>query len=258
MNVSETLIHHASDWIDWIDASGGLTNRPRVADPLQLSLSDAPADLSMISQNGRTRLWRGHQDMLHLSLNGRASAAQLAYPDAPNFALAGEVRDLYRRYNPRLFSITAGNANGHSVELYRTPMGTRFASAGGLRGNVRYEDDSPASWAILNIEVTPLVGPKLNFRAQADMQGDFVLAMDRLPALAKDVTPRHYSAKLSASALKSASGATIANPDTFVTANIQSPNDVAVFATPIDLTVSPGTVDTLTSKDQPHLVLRIP
>jgi len=266
MNVSETVIHHASDWIDWIDASGSLTSRPRVNNPLQLVFSKSPTDLTVISQKGRTRLWRGAQEALHLSVNGRASDAQLAYPATPTFILAGEVRDQQRRYNPRKFSITAGNAAGHSIELFRSPMGTRFASAGGLRGNVRFQDNSPASWAILSIEVTPLVGSKLKFRAQADLHGDFVLAMDRLPALAKDVAHKQYTAKLTALALKAASGQEITDPDTFASAQIQDPDpdpppdddDEPVFANSIDLTVSPGTVATLTSKDQPHLVLRIP
>lgn len=267
MAFAETLVHHASDWIDWIDASGSLGPQRRVHDPLHLQLNEMPGDLKLVSQNGRTRLWRASQQELHVITAGRASQLQMEYPDpaAATFTLAGRVHDLQQRFNPRLFNVTAGDASGHAIELFRSPLGSRFATAGGLRGNACFEDDSPASWAILSIEVTvfevagePALTKTITFRAQADRHGDFLLAMDRLPAMNKDVSPRHYNAKLSIQALLSASGAEIANPDEFVVAQLQSTTDAAVFATPIDLTVSPGTVETLTSMDQQRLVLRIP
>ncbi len=265
MNVSETVIHHASDWIDWIDASGALTTQRRITDPLTINLHDTPSDLALISHNGRSRLWRTYQDELHLTVAGRASNAQMSYPALPAFTVTGEVLDQQRLFNPRRFSLNAGDAAGHVVELYRSPMGTRFGSAGGLRGNVCYEDNSPASWAVLSVVTTPLTGLTLTFRAQADKQGDFLLAMDRLPAIGKDVTPKHYTATLSVNALATVSGKDIANPDEFVVAEVGDPNpdpppegDQLAFATNIDLTVSPGTVGTLTSKDRPHLVIRIP
>jgi hypothetical protein len=265
MAISKTVIHHASDWIDWIDASGSVGPQRRINDRLELSVGESPADLQLISRDGRTRVWRAQQEALHLSVAGRASEAQMAYPSAATFSLAGEVRDGQHRYNPRRFSITVGDASGHSVELFRSPFGTRFASAGGLRGNARFEDGKPASWAVFTIVVTtfevtgqPELTNTVSFRAQADRHGDFVLAMDRLPALNKSGAPQHYKSELTALALASASGSDIADPDGFVPAQIRSPADAANFATPIQLNVSPGTVSTLTSKDQPHLVLRIP
>lgn len=258
MAVNETLIHHASDWIDWVDASGSSDHQPLITNPLQLQLDDAPRDLRLISHNGRTRLWRQQPDALHQVVEGRASEAQLAYPATASFAIAGEIRDQQRRFNPRRFALSAGNAAGHSVELFRSPLGSRIGAGGALRGNARFDANTPASWAVLSITVTPLVGPALSFRAQADHAGDFVLAMHRLPALAKDITPRVYDAELSAQALLAASDTDIADPDQFVAAEIGDTENDTLFATTIEFTVSPGAVSNLTSKGQPHLVLRIP
>lgn len=265
MAINETLIHHASDRIDWIDASGNAAHRPLVQEPLQLQIESKPRDLKLVSAKGRTRLWRSQPSDLHRVVDGEASEADKAYPTTASFDLSGSIIDPQRRFNPRQFSLSAGNAAGHQVELFRSPMGSRFASAGGLRGNVRFDAATPASWALLSIEVTvlevegsPELTQKISFRAQADKHGDFVIAMDSLPMIANDAPQQTYPAVLSATALMGAVGSDIADPDQFTAAELGDTQLAATFASTIDLTVSPGTVDSLTSKDMDHLVLRIP
>ena len=58
--ILETLVLHASDFIEWVDASGaqGGARRPVPAQSLRIRLADAPKDLELIHKNAGTALWR--------------------------------------------------------------------------------------------------------------------------------------------------------------------------------------------------------
>jgi len=191
ITVLETNILHASDILYWLDGSSAESTdqMQRVAHPLQLVLSNKPADLQLRHAPGKTALWRKPVTPI---INGVANAADKAYVVGPGFPLEGSIIDSTGKFNPRTFSITAGNSGvpvpGQALVLYPTPLGTRFGKAGGLIASLRYASDQTiVPWALLTVAVTvPGVGNQI-YRAQTDQRGDVLISLNRLPPLPEGV-----------------------------------------------------------------------
>ena len=255
MAAVETCLWHASDWIAWIDRSGDArpTREPLVDVALAVNFTGRPPrDLSVVQKPGRTLLWRRLPDSLRRTEPGEVDSAGRMRPVVPSYPLEGELSDPSGRYLPRRFALSAGAALGHRLPVYRSPLGVRYQSAGGLFGRAVFEDGTPAAWAVLELEVTPPLTGALPFVTQADGNGEFRLALNRLPALTKDAPVSRYAASLRVRASLAAARAwqaqqTLLDPDLLPV--------VAVIAL-TDLEVIPGEVNRLHSDASADLVLQ--
>lgn len=270
--VLETPLHHASDLLTWLDASrdDGQGNLPRIDQPLTITLSDAPRDTQLIQRPGQTLVWRRSQAELHPVVAGEASEAQRERPTASTFTLAGSVSDPAGRFNPRLFSVTAGAAAGHALQLYPSPAGTLLGAAGGLQLALRYADavamDAPpetdrfvgervAAWALVTVAVTPLVGPVQTYVAQADARGECRIALRRVPQLPKDAPAPDYAAVLTVQADPATLDDPAVDPDSLPDRQLGDPATANTFIDQVSFRFRPGQQLSLTSHGKDHLVL---
>lgn len=258
--IVETLVLHASNFIEWVDASGvqGGARRPVPAQGLRIRLDDPPADLELIHKTAGTILWRRVPPELRRVIDGAASPADLAVPpeaDEPLYPLAGEVADAAGHFLPRRFSISAGRRAEHALRLFRSPLGTRFGRAGGLTGRTTLEDGTPVPWALLALRVTPPLADPFDYVAQCDAHGEFRLSLERLPALIKDAPATTYPGVLTVQA--AASGT---DPDALPAARVFGTSggagNTASFKTQITVKIAPGRIATLASPGRDALVLK--
>lgn len=267
-HVIETPMHHASDALTWLDGSrdDGQGNQPRVDLPLKIRLSQAPRDVHLIQRPGRTLVWRRSQEDLHPVADGETSDADRARPDAPSFTLAGRVSEPAGRFNPRLFSVTAGAAAGHALRLYPTPAATLTGAAGGLQLALRYADSDapaedpfrasrPAAWALIEVQVTPSVGAVQTYHAQADARGECRIALRRVPQLGNDPVAPDYAAVLSVKADPATLGDDAVDPDTLPDRQVGDPDATGSFIDQVAFRFRPGQLLSLTSHGKDHLVL---
>lgn len=255
--IVETLVLHASDFIEWVDASGvqGGARRPVPAQGLRVRLDAPPADLELIHKTAGTVLWRRVPAELRRVIDGAASPADLAVPpeaDEPLYALAGEVADPAGHFLPRRFSLSAGRRAEHALRLFRSPLGTRFGRAGGLTGRTTLEDGTPVPWALLALRVTPPLADPFDYVAQCDAHGEFRLSLERLPALTKDAPATTYPGVLTVQA--AASGT---DPDALPAARVRGTGSGnAAFKIQLTVDIAPGRIATLASPGRDSLVLR--
>ncbi|HSX85385.1 MAG TPA: hypothetical protein VLE50_08245, partial [Cellvibrio sp.] len=194
-------------------------------------------------------------------------------PVADTYPLRGRISPARHYFNPRLFSIDAGQGAGHWLALYRSPSGTVIPSAGALIGTVVYDAEDnqplkPAAWALVTAVVTPTVGDPLRFIAQADAHGDFILPLNRMPALAKDAPSSTYAAVLTVQMAvfdeeadneeenTNSDDNNVIDPDQLVDADIESFTEGDDFLPSIELAVTPGNAMRITSQDKNFIVLR--
>ncbi len=254
LKVLETNILHASDVIYWLDGTSAEAQSEMMRLPyaVALSLSARPSDLQLLHSAGKTALWRRTTEPM---VEGVASEADLAFPVSPTYPLAGSVQEPNGRYNPRTFSLTAGNLGRQVVELFPTPYGTRFGVGGGLTGTLRFTTNgNPVPWALLTLEVSTGLSGTLTFRAQADAKGDFSIAMARLPPLAEGVAL--YNATLSIAALATADAETPLDPADLLPMNLGQLSSENTFSNPIGLTVVPGEIKLIRSMNLDHLAVQ--
>ena len=94
MAALETVVRHASDWIDWIDRSGWIDSdyAPRVNHPLQVRLdSPLPAGLRLHHKTGQSVLWRDRAGTLLYVLDGGAAPEDLEPPAEAAYAVSGTL-----------------------------------------------------------------------------------------------------------------------------------------------------------------------
>ncbi len=282
INRFETLAQHASDLVHWVEGSGPILQQSRViangfANSLNISLIDAPSkleqenilavdrtpsDLSLTHKPGVTVLWRrtAANNLSMKNVQGKSDAETLLNrPIEESYRVSGFIFDKQFHINPREFHLTnVGNfvdvkdasAKGHEVKLYRSVLGSKMGSLGGLEGCLQWNDGKVASWAIITCEVTlkHTTGTR-SYSAQADIHGDFRLVFSALPFPKKEGEIRPpYRCKLSISALQSASGEQWHQPDDFVSVEIKEIDDNA-FKDSIDFDFKTGTSQRLTSSN---------
>lgn len=268
VRVVETPMHHASDVLTWLDGGrdDGQGNLPRVDRPLTVTLSTAPRDLQLVQRPGRSLVWRRSQAELHPVVAGPSSDEQRQRPDAATFPLAGRVEDPGGHYNPRLFSVTAGAANGHALALYPTPAATLTGAAGGLQLALRYADadappddrfraSRPAAWARVSVQVTPSLGPAQHYQAQADARGECRIALRRVPQLGLDPVAPDYAALLTVRADPATLNDPAVDPDALPTRQLGDPDNAGAFIDQVSFRFRPGQLLSLTSHGKDYLVL---
>lgn len=267
--ILETVIAHGSDFIEWLDASGfaGAATRRIAPARLHIELTRAPRNLRLCHKPRATALLRNTDTpippntepaRLVLVVPGEASPAQRVPPAQNPYVVEGVVRDPAGEFLPRRFSLQCGNAAGHPVNLYRTPLGSRYGSAGGVFGQLALDNDAPAAWALVTVAVKPPLGPTLSFTAQADAHGEFVLPLDRLPAVAVDAVVKTYAATLSVLAATSADPLSPFDPAELTACDVATGKDAdgnPQFAPTLSFTVTPGTISRVVSPE--HTLLRL-
>lgn len=288
----ETLARHASDLVHWVEGSGPVLDDSRpldsaVRDTLDVTFIDAPLklepenilpadrtpkDLSVTHKPGLMVLWRlnakdGRAMMGVQGVNESEVQHPISRPVEDAYKASATISDRANRLNPREVNLSdLGNfidvkdplAKGHEVKLYRSPLGTKMGSLGGLQGSVKWNTGEVASWAIITCEVTlKHTTGKRSFSAQADINGDFRLAFSSLPFPKKEGDERPpYKCTLKAKALKSASGQAWHQPDDFVDAEVKKLN-ADEFSTSIDLDFHAGSIQRLKSSgSDAYLVLK--
>ena len=223
----------------------------RLTRPISLQLSARPTDLHYLHSAGKTALWRRPGTEM---IQGAPSEADKTRVTTPTFPLAGDAIDPEGRYIPRAFSIDAGNAAGHALVMYPTPLGTRFGRGGGLLGTLRFTDASIAPWALLTLLVSIPGGGTQTFRGQADHRGDFMLPMHRLPPLPEGID--QYAAQLSIAALLSADPAIPLDTADLVAMDLEDLQSSNSFSSPIGLDVVPGEIRLIRSASKDHLAVQ--
>lgn len=253
IKILETNILHASDVIYWLDGSSGesTADMQRLSRPVSIQLSSRPPDLQYLHSPGKTALWRKPTDEM---IQGAPNESDKTRTDTPTFPVAGDVMDLEGRYIPRAFNISAGNAAGHGLVMYPTPLGTQFGKGGGLIGTLRFTDESITPWALLTLVVATPGGGSQTFRGQADHRGDFMLPMHRLPPLPEGID--EYSAQLSITALQTADPTIPLDTADLVEMNLEDLHNSNTFSNPIGLDVVPGEIRLIRSANKDHLAVQ--
>ena len=254
LRILETNILHASDVIYWLDGSTAPEEGDmlRLRQPVAIDFSSKPADVTALHGAGRTALLRRAVDTL---VDGEADDTAKAFPAAVLYTVAGAAEDPSGRYVPRRFAIDVGDASGHSLVLYPTPLATRFGRAGGLYGTLRFDaTEGSAVWALLTLRVTTALGTVRTFRAQSDARGDFRLALNRLPPLPEGIDS--YAAELAVAADESARADSPATPDDFSVMGLGDLEAPDSFANPLRLDIQPGEVRLLRSANRDHLAVQ--
>lgn len=251
--IVETLVQHGSDFIEWLDASGPQPPARRTLPALGLDvlITHGPADLSLLHKASCTALWRRRPEQLQRTVDGSAPAAELDPPAQALYLIRGKVRDFSGAFLPRHFTLEAGGGTGHRLRLFRSPLGTRFGSAGGLYGSTSLDDGTPVPWALLSLRVTPPLAEPVDFVAQSDERGEFRLSLERLPALTRDAPAHSYPATLT---LQAAAGGT--DPDSLPRAQVLD-SASSQFKGELALEIAPGRISALASAGRGTLILRL-
>lgn len=251
LKVLETIIIHASDVIYWVDGTTASNEEvmERLSRPVAVQLTARPSDLQMLHGNGKTAFWRRSDGLI---VDGLADEADKAFPPTVPYTLAGSVSDPERRYNPRLFSITAGAAAGHRIVLYPSPLGARFSKAGGLKGTLRWSGtETIVPWALLTLEVEIALDTSMIFRTQADDRGDFLLSVKGLPPLPEGID--HYDAELTVAAPTASATHAPTDPADLTAASLGSLDSEDAFETGIALQIVFGEIRLLQTLNKEFL-----
>lgn len=254
VRVLETNILHVHDVVYWLDGSSAedpLTMN-RVAHPLTVNFTARPRDVTVLHKPGKMAVWRRPTgDMVE----GVATDEQKEGPAISAFDLTGEVSDPRGRFNPALFDVSLGGGDGAAVLLYPTPLGTSLSPLGGVTGTLRFQSSaSPVVWALLELEVTLSVVDTQIYRAQADRNGDFAIALNRLPPLPENVS--EYDAVLRITAIDTALADSTPDTTTFVSQEIEASDTEDDFSTDFALAVRPREVRRINSFDKNHLAVQ--
>ena len=255
VRVLETNVLHASDVLYWLDGASAAAEADmnRIPHPLRVSFDQMPGDLKVLNSIGRMALWRRPEDAM---VEGRATQAQRTRPAMANFDVSGEVHDPTGRYNPAAFSANLGDGSGTSVVLYPSLVGTRTPPAGVAQGRLLFDGSGdPVVWGLLELEVTVAVAETIVFRAQADRNGDFLIAMNRLPPLPESVT--EYAAVLRLTADSAADGDMAPDISSFVEMELESTTVADDFQTELVLEIRPGETMRINSFNKDHIAIQI-
>ena len=281
LRVLETLIRHASDSIDLVDGSGLIESRATVVDgptatvvttnapsaPLQVppdyELTTQPRDLKVIARPGRLILWRNQPSGLLSVVDGRAGDSGLTRPAEPPYPVAGQISFASHRYNPRLFTISAGGAGGHVLPVYLAAAAVMPDASGVLSASVQFEDGSPASWAVVTARVALPTADAAHtadrtYRGQADRRGELRIVLTGLPAPTRamvEADALNRIVTLSVQADPARSGTDATDPDALPAAQLRGPGAPG-FAAEADFTIRPGGLIPITSQSEDHLTIR--
>lgn len=181
---AEWLVMHGHALLCAVDASSAPDT------PADMRAIDADLDFrfSSLLPAGTRTATRGARARFDFGLpperiagSARPTPVQLAAPRNPTLRVRGSVRDPAGRWQPRQFDLRLAAGAIVPLPLYPTPLGTPASSGGRLFGSLRLPNGAAAAWARLELRVTVAPGRSVSAVAQADGNGDFVLAAARVP-----------------------------------------------------------------------------
>lgn len=222
----ETGWFHAGNFVWLYDATGqGWDEKPGIEKHLQLTVTTVTPKQSYQILNKGNRIAILLPD--HLQFNRQKSKDQmridnpgieineenlavtdidLERPSSAINSIEGVLEDNSRHYNARWFDLNlqplnVDNPKINSISLYKSMGATRVTAAGSLRGHLKLESGANLPWAILILKIEiPADGgspPKvLEFRAQANKFGDFLIPLNEFPALDADPLVENFAASL--------------------------------------------------------------
>jgi hypothetical protein len=115
---------------------------------------------------------------------GVPTEAMLATPPVlpTPYIVAGTAQPLDGRFHPRQFSVTPTPQAPTYIPLRPSLQGTTVGEAGALVMNLQWQGAGAASWSVVNLACTRN-GVSLGFTGQADVNGDVIVPLTRLPPL---------------------------------------------------------------------------
>ena len=229
VKVLETQISHVTDALQWLDgATRHMESKARPINELFdveiTNTTTETARLKIIRKPGAVvfhRPDRGESFPKSPGGNPITTDAQRRAPEITPFRVEAVVHHPREKYNPRRVSLEIGSGQGHGIWLYPA-LHSQTASSRAVYGSLRFDDLSPARWALVQLEVEYAPNKRVTFHAQADANGDFDLSLQGLPPLAKGVD--HFKASLSISASR-LDATEIPNPDAFTNREIAQSRD---------------------------------
>lgn len=229
VKVLETQLSHVIDALHWLD--GGTRHMESKAQPINelfdLEITHITAETGRLKMIGKPGAVVFHRPDLGKSFPANpgespiTTEAQRSRPEITPFTLKAVVRHPQAKYNPRQISLDIGNGDGHGIWLYPA-LHRLAASRRAVFGSLRFDDQSPARWALLALDVEYAPGKSVTLHAQADSNGDFELPLLGLPPMAKGV--EHFKATLAISA-NMLNETEIPDPDNFTRRDIAKSRD---------------------------------
>lgn len=253
----ETPVRHASAYVGFFDGTGYSADdyRPGVNRRLAVRLEQAPRDLELLHKPSGIGVLRRNPDGMTDMVPGRARGGELASPAQGALHLQGVIFDRSGQFNPRAFSLDTDGDNTPWLRIFRSPQGTRRPHAGWLVARLQFADGRAASWAVATCTVSPPFCSPLTFTAQADLHGDLLLPLNRVPAPDKNESDSPYPASFSIQADPAVSGQAVADPESFAECSIAAPAD-GEWVPSLSLAVKPGADTRISSKDSKSLQLQ--
>lgn len=255
VNVHETEIHHAMDALLWVDASSSenTAKKTRIEKIMHVQLDSQAKPMKKVNKAGAIVFWFNDAGAVE---KGSTTDAQRIRPAAAPILLSGQIGDPSNHFQPRLFSLSVGSGEGHTIDLYPSPSYVRLNSAGGVIGNIAQTVDGNVKsvpWGIVELVVETAPAQFMTFTGQADSKGDFRIALTRLPPLPESVD--FYEAELSVKADLNTSDNSPIDPDSLPAVNAGR-EDAAPFVSAIELNISPGEIRHIKSSGLSYLALQ--
>lgn len=256
---SETRISHGSDWIQWVEGTGTENSSVAVsAERLQVRLTQAPADLRVLSKARGSLLRRPVVPGMEALVQGTPTAEDLTRPAFTPYLVRGEVWDPEGVYLPRAFQVSAGGGSGHTLPLFRSPQGTRLGQGGAVVGETCFEDGRVAPWVLLKVVIDLTPFQAITCLAQSDARGAFLMPLTRLMPRPKGSPSPSWPARLTVKADPAATPATPADPSALVDMNLGIlAADLPAFGSALDFAVTPDTLNAVHSPQFPPPTARI-
>ena len=213
IKVFESQVTHITDALYWLDGSTRHMNDKAsgIHESFNVEITNIntqTARLKVIQKSGAIVLHRPDQGV---SFPQTTNETQRSRPEQTPVTLNAIISHPAGTYNPRRVNIDIGSGEGHSVWMYPA-LHSRSRHRRALFGSLRFEDQSPARWSLLELSVEYAPDKTITLYTQADAHGDFELPLVGLPPLAKGITHFDASLIIKASPLGEQD---IPDPDTF-------------------------------------------
>jgi hypothetical protein len=265
----ETSWSHAGNFIWLFDATGqGWDSKPGIDKHLQLTLTKMepehryqllnkgnriaillPEHPQFNRQKSKDQMRADNPGMEINEENLAVTRNDLQRPDSVINRIEGILQDSSRHYNSRWFGVNLqplniDDAKINSIALFKNINAIRVTAAGSLRGNLELESGANLPWAILTLKIEIPAADEndppniLEFRAQANRFGDFLIPLDEFPALDSDPLVETFSATLNIE--KCAINNDQPDPDSLTSVNIKDISGGADFHPTTSFQIKPG------------------
>lgn len=211
INVFESQIDHISDAIFWIDGGSrhmGIEKASPISGDITMQVITAPPRLKIIHKKNAIVLKRAGNES---TVTGLPTLEERTKPDESDYIFSASVKHSNDLYNPRLIQLTLGSGNGQNVWLYPSISKQTF-SRKTIFGNLSFDDDTPARWAILELTVEFSPEKSVTLYSQSDKNGDFDLPLIGLPTRPKSIVTYEATLRIKANKL---SESALPDPDEF-------------------------------------------